>query len=70
MIRSFLIVIGTAIPAAYPIAQATEEGGPQKLEAKTYEKCVLDASERNTKWAQYRVDVNICRAEFDIPGKY
>ena len=70
MIRSFLIVIGTVIPAAYPIAQAAEENAPQKQEPITYKKCVLAASESNTKWAQYREDVNTCRAKFNIPGRY
>ncbi len=70
MIGFFLIVIGTIVTFAYPVAQASEEVGPQQQEPKTYEKCVLAASERNTKWTQYRADVNRCRAEFHVPGKY
>ena len=69
-IRSFLIIIVTIITVAYPVAQAAEEGDQQNKELKTYEKCVLAASQRNTKWAQYRVDVNKCRAEFGIQGEY
>ena len=69
-IRSFLIIFGAIITVAYPVAQAAEEGDQQKKKSKTYEKCVLAASQRNVKWAQYRVDVNICRAEFGIQGEY
>ena len=69
-IRSFLIIVGTFITVAYPVAQAAEEDDQQKKESKTYEKCVLAASQRNSKWTQYRVDVNNCRAEFGIPGEY
>ena len=70
MIRFILIAISTTIFVADPVAQAAEDGVPQKQEPKTYEKCILAASERNYKWTQYRVDVNKCRAEFNIPGKY
>lgn len=66
MIRYILIVIGMTLL----VAKAAEADDPQKQEPKTYEKCVLAASESNTKWSQYRVDVNKCRAEFNIPGKY
>ena len=70
MIRSILIVISTTIHVGYPVAQAAEKGGPQKQQPKTYEKCILVASESNTKWTKYRVDVNKFCAEFNIPGKY
>ena len=70
MIRSILIVISMTIFVADPVAQAAEDGVPQKQEPKTYEKCILAASERNYKWTQYRVDVNNCRAEFGIQGEY
>ena len=69
-IRSFLIIVGAIITVAYPAAQSAEEGDQQKKESKTYEKCVLSASQRNTKWTQYKVDVNNCRAEFGIQGEY
>ena len=70
MIRYFLINVGATISIAYPLVQAAEVDGPQQKESKTYEKCVTAASERNTKWTQYRVDVNKCRAEFNVPGSY
>ncbi len=69
-IKSFLIIVGAIITVAYPVAKAAEEDNKQKQEPKTYEKCVLAASERNAKWTQYRVDVNDCRAEFGIQGEY
>ena len=70
MIRYFLINFGATISIAYPVVQAVEVDGAQQKESKTYEKCVTAASESNTKWAQYRVDVNKCRAKFEVPGKY
>ena len=70
MIKSFLTIVGAIIVVAYPVAKAAEEDDQQKQEQKTYEKCVLAASERNVKWTQYRVDVNNCRAEFGIQGEY
>ena len=69
-IRSFLIIVGAIFTVAYPVAQAAEEGDQQKKESKTYKNCVLAASQRNSKWTQYRVDVNNCRAEFGIQGEY
>ena len=69
-IRPFLIIVGAIIAVAYPLAQAAGEDNQQKKEPETYEKCVLAASEGNTKWSQYRVDVNNCRAEFGIEGEY
>ncbi|QNJ28155.1 hypothetical protein SynA1524_00445 [Synechococcus sp. A15-24] len=69
-IKSFLIIVGAIITVACPVAKAAEEDDQQKQEPKTYEGCVLAASQKNTKWTQYRVDVNHCRAEFGIPGEY
>ena len=68
--KSFLAFVGAMITVVYPVAKAAEEDDQQKQEPKTYEKCVLAASERNVKWTQYRVDVNNCRAEFGIQGEY
>ena len=36
----------------------------------TYKECIKKASDINSKWIEYKVDVNKCRAEFDIPGEY
>ena len=69
-IRSVLILVGATALLSCPASQAAEETSQQKQQPKTYEKCVMSASERNSKWAQYREDVNKCRAEFDVPGKY
>ena len=69
-IKTFLIIVGAIITVAYPLAQAAGEDDQQKKEPETYERCVLAASQRNTKWSQYRVDVNKCRAEFGIQGEY
>ena len=69
-IRPFLIILGAIITVAYPLVQAAGEDDQQKKEPETYEKCILAASQRNTKWSQYRVDVNSCRAEFGIQGEY
>ena len=68
-IKSFFIIAGAIITSAHLAAQAAEED-KQKQGSETYEQCVLAASERNTKWTQYRVDVNNCRAEFGIQGEY
>ena len=70
IIRSFIIAVSTTISTTYPVVQATEVDDPQQKESKTYEKCVTAASERNTKWTQYRVDVNKCRDKLEVPGKY
>ena len=69
-IRSFLFSVGAIITVAYSVALAAEEDDQQKKEPKTYEKCVLAASQRNTKWTQYKVDVNNCRDQFGIQGEY
>ena len=44
---------------------AMTEGNPN-----TYKECVKNASDINSKWIEYRTDVNKCRAKFDVPGKY
>ena len=49
MIKSFLTIVGAIITVACPVAKAAEEDDQQTQEPKTYERCVLVASERNTK---------------------
>ena len=44
---------------------AIAEGKPN-----TYKECVKNASDINSKWIEYRTDVNKCRAKFGVPGKY
>ena len=44
---------------------AIAEGKPN-----TYKECVKNASDINSKWIEYRADVNKCRAKFDVPGEY
>ena len=36
----------------------------------TYQGCIKKASDINSKWIEYKADVNECRAEFDVPGEY
>lgn len=36
----------------------------------TYQECIKKASDINSKWIEYKADVNECRAEFDVPGEY
>ena len=36
----------------------------------TYNECIKNASDTNSKWIEYRTDVNKCRAKFDVPGKH
>ena len=36
----------------------------------TYSECIQKASDINDKWIEYKADVNKCRDEFGIPGKY
>ena len=67
-IRFVLILVGAAALIDCPAIQATKEQNQENH--KTYKACVLAASEKNSKWTQYRVDVNSCRAEFDVPEKY
>ena len=44
---------------------ALAEGKP-----KTYQECIKNASDINSKWIEYRTDVNKCRAKFDVSGEY
>ena len=52
--------------------QALAEAGDQALVKKpwTYQECIKKASDINSKWIEYKADVNECRAEFDVPGEY
>ena len=44
---------------------AIAEGKPN-----TYKECIKNASDTNSKWIEYRTDVNKCRAKFNVPGEY
>ena len=44
---------------------AFAEGKP-----KTYKECIKNASDTNSKWIEYKADVNKCRAEFGVAGEY
>ena len=44
---------------------ALAEGKP-----KTYKECIKNASDINSKWIEYKADVNKCRAEFGVAGDY
>ena len=44
---------------------AFAEGKPN-----TYKECIKNASDTNSKWIEYKYDVNECRAEFDVAGEY
>ena len=44
---------------------AIAEGKPN-----TYKECVKNASDTNSKWIEYRTDVNKCRVKFNVPGEY
>ena len=44
---------------------AFAEGKP-----KTYKECIKNASDTNSKWIEYKADVNKCRAIFDVAGEY
>ena len=44
---------------------AFAEGKP-----KTYKECIKNASDINSKWIEYKADVNKCRAIFDVAGEY
>ena len=37
---------------------------------KTYKECIKNASDNNSKWIEYKADVNKCRAEFGVAGEY
>ena len=53
------LLLAVSMPAAFA------EGKP-----KTYKECIKNASDNNTKWFEYKDDVNKCRAEFGIAGEY
>ena len=36
----------------------------------SYKECIQRASDINSKWIEYRDDVNKCRAKFDVAGEY
>jgi len=36
----------------------------------TYKECIQRASDINSKWIEYRYDVNKCRAKFGVAGEY
>ena len=44
---------------------AFAEGKP-----KTYKECIKNASDTNSKWIEYKAEVNKCRAIFDVAGEY
>ena len=52
--------------------QALAEAENQALVKKpwTYQECIKKAYDINSKWIEYKADVNECRAEFDVPGEY
>ena len=52
--------------------QASAEADSQKpvKNPTTYKECIQKASDINSKWIEYKADVNECRAEFDVPGEY
>jgi hypothetical protein len=38
--------------------------------SETYKECIKNASDNNSKWIEYKDDVNKCRAEFGVAGEY
>ena len=44
---------------------AFAEGKPS-----SYKECIKNASDTNSKWIEYKADVNKCRAEFGVAGEY
>jgi hypothetical protein len=62
---TLLFFLGASL-AAY----AEEDIQNQQSRFKTYNECILDASRKNMKWTQYKIDVNKCRSEFNLPGLY
>ena len=65
--KSALAVILILLPI-----QAIAETEDQNLvrTPTTYKECIQRASEINSKWIEYRDDVNKCRAKFDVSGEY
>ena len=41
-----------------------------EVRPKTYKQCIKNASDNNSKWIEYKDDVNKCRAEFGVAGEY
>ena len=60
-----LIVLLLPVPAL-----AENEGQSLVKKPWTYKECIKKASDINSKWIEYKADVNECRAEFDVPGEY
>ena len=44
---------------------AFAEGKPS-----SYKECIKNASDTNSKWIEYKADVNKCRAEFGVACEY
>ena len=65
--KSALAVILLSLPV-----QAIAETEDQNLvrTPTTYKECIQRASDINSKWIEYRVDVNDCRSKYGIPGQY
>ena len=65
--KSALAVILILLPI-----QAIAETEDQNLvrTPTTYKECIQRASDINSKWIEYRDDVNKCRAKFDVDGEY
>ena len=53
-----LLLLAVSLPAI-------AEGKP-----KTYKECIKNASDTNSKWIEYKGDVNKCRALFGVAGEY
>ena len=57
---------GLLVPLLLAVSlPAFAEGKP-----KTYKECIKNASDTNSKWIEYKADVNECRAEFGVAGEY
>ena len=67
MTKAVLSLIVLLLPAQ---AFADTEDHAVVEEPWTYKECIKRASDINSKWIEYKADVNKCRAEFDVPGEY
>ena len=67
MLRTLLSLVILIAPM-----QASAEADSQKpvKNPTTYKECIQKASDINSKWIEYRVDVNDCRSRYGIPGQY
>ena len=66
MKTSLVIIIFLAtIPAI-----AEEKDQKMVRAPNTYNECIQKASDINDKWIEYKADVNKCRSEFGVSGKY